>query len=63
MKTRFVRPPSQPGVVMSPRLYVFDEAKSVSQNILLSQGRFALHEMLAAIARVYRLIDEPPLRT
>lgn len=60
LKIRFVRPPPQPGAVLSPRLYVFDRGISVAQNIILSQGRFALHEMLGAITRVYRLLDEPP---
>lgn len=60
MKKHSVAPRPQPGAIISPRLYVFDKDVSLSQNILLSQGRYALQEMLAAIGRMYRLINEPP---
>lgn len=50
----------QPAAIWSTRGIVFDRDLSLTQNVILSQGRFALSSMITTIDHLYELIQFMP---
>jgi len=51
---------TEPSAIWSSKLIVFDKSVSLTQNVILSHGRFALQALVSRIDRLYELIGALP---
>ena len=51
---------SEPAAIWSSKLVIFDKSISLTQNVILSHGREALHAMIRRIDRLHAMLKDTP---